>query len=131
MGARHERALHRSHQPPEILDGMKGERTVGEVEGLLRKRQRLEVRDSVFDRRIGGVGPRAGDHLLGNIQAENLGRPLLPRPAGEPAEAEAQVHNALRSEEHTSELQSLMRNSYAVLCLKKKNNINESTTQHK
>src|SRR3546814_2075796 len=26
----------------------------------------------------------------------------------------------LRSEEHTSELQSLMRNSYAVLCLKKK-----------
>src|SRR3546814_4572189 len=27
-----------------------------------------------------------------------------------------------RSEEHTSELQSLMRSSYAVLCLKKKNN---------
>src|SRR3546814_4126625 len=28
----------------------------------------------------------------------------------------------VRSEEHTSELQSLMRNSYAVLCLKKKKN---------
>src|SRR3546814_6962690 len=27
-----------------------------------------------------------------------------------------------RSEEHTSELQSLMRNSYAVFCLKKKSN---------
>src|SRR3546814_1977657 len=27
----------------------------------------------------------------------------------------------LRSEEHTSELQSLMRNSYAVFCLNKKN----------
>src|SRR3546814_5765118 len=27
-----------------------------------------------------------------------------------------------RSEEHTSELQSLMRNSYAVFCLKKKDN---------
>src|SRR3546814_10855073 len=27
-----------------------------------------------------------------------------------------------RSEEHTSELQSLMRNPYAVFCLKKKNN---------
>src|SRR3546814_9150785 len=27
----------------------------------------------------------------------------------------------VRSEEHTSELQSLMRSSYAVLCLKKKN----------
>src|SRR3546814_4534930 len=33
-----------------------------------------------------------------------------------------------RSEEHTSELQSLMRNSYAVLCLKKKNKTNNTTT---
>src|SRR3546814_5011578 len=31
------------------------------------------------------------------------------------------VHRARRSEEHTSELQSLMRISYAVFCLKKKN----------
>src|SRR3546814_2755262 len=30
------------------------------------------------------------------------------------------VYNAVRSEEHTSELQSLMRISYAVFCLKKK-----------
>src|SRR3546814_2112412 len=30
------------------------------------------------------------------------------------------VQHAQRSEEHTSELQSLMRNSYAVFCLKKK-----------
>src|SRR3546814_5354647 len=29
-----------------------------------------------------------------------------------------------RSEEHTSELQSLMRNSYAVFCLRKKKNTN-------
>src|SRR3546814_6734537 len=34
-----------------------------------------------------------------------------------------------RSEEHTSELQSLMRISYAVFCLKKKNNSHLST-QH-
>src|SRR3546814_1095124 len=32
-----------------------------------------------------------------------------------------------RSEEHTSELQSLMRISYAVFCLKKKNYIQHST----
>src|SRR3546814_7672008 len=32
----------------------------------------------------------------------------------------------LRSEEHTSELQSLMRISYAVFCLKKKNTTNNS-----
>src|SRR3546814_4430858 len=31
--------------------------------------------------------------------------------------------NVRRSEEHTSELQSLMRNSYAVFCLKKKNTL--------
>src|SRR3546814_6364692 len=33
-----------------------------------------------------------------------------------------------RSEEHTSELQSLMRISYAVFCLKKKNNKKSQTT---
>src|SRR3546814_5603610 len=33
----------------------------------------------------------------------------------------------VRSEEHTSELQSLMRNSYAVFCLTKKNNITTKT----
>src|SRR3546814_8409102 len=35
------------------------------------------------------------------------------------------VEVVLRSEEHTSELQSLMRISYAVFCLKKKTNRNE------
>src|SRR3546814_7451004 len=34
-----------------------------------------------------------------------------------------------RSEEHTSELQSLMRISYAVFCLKKKNNHIKRTTK--
>src|SRR3546814_5399535 len=38
-----------------------------------------------------------------------------------------------RSEEHTSELQSLMRISYAVFCLKKKkkNNLRNKEQQHK
>src|SRR3546814_2269734 len=35
-----------------------------------------------------------------------------------------------RSEEHTSELQSLMRNSYAVFCLKKKNTTITTTNTH-
>src|SRR3546814_14500795 len=35
--------------------------------------------------------------------------------------------DADRSEEHTSELQSLMRISYAVFCLKKKNHIEYAT----
>src|SRR3546814_14082028 len=34
----------------------------------------------------------------------------------------ARMRGAMRSEEHTSELQSLMRTSYAVFCLKKKKN---------
>src|SRR3546814_4031545 len=37
--------------------------------------------------------------------------------------------SGLRSEEHTSELQSLMRISYAVFCLKKKKN-NTKTNRH-
>src|SRR3546814_2588654 len=36
------------------------------------------------------------------------------------AEPDAAAGDPLRSEEHTSELQSLMRISYAVFCLKKK-----------
>src|SRR3546814_10792800 len=35
-----------------------------------------------------------------------------------------------RSEEHTSELQSLMRISYAVFCLKKKNEHEQSTSSY-
>src|SRR3546814_9300238 len=35
-----------------------------------------------------------------------------------------------RSEEHTSELQSLMRISYAVFCLKKKKTLQKYHTQH-
>src|SRR3546814_2643072 len=34
-----------------------------------------------------------------------------------------------RSEEHTSELQSLMRNSYAVICLKKKKTVRNHATK--
>src|SRR3546814_1864807 len=37
--------------------------------------------------------------------------------------------HAVRSEEHTSELQSLMRISYAVFCLKKKTQENDNKTQ--
>src|SRR3546814_3073960 len=40
---------------------------------------------------------------------------------------EVHARRVLRSEEHTSELQSLMRISYAVFCLKKKRNNERST----
>src|SRR3546814_7951232 len=42
-----------------------------------------------------------------------------------------QSHRASpRSEEHTSELQSLMRLSYAVFCLQKKKTIHQVTLEH-
>src|SRR3546814_8171678 len=55
---------------------------------------------------------------------------LDPFPPDPPAQPPASLYafcrhytrGAERSEEHTSELQSLMRISYAVFCLKKKNN---------
>src|SRR3546814_5006298 len=46
--------------------------------------------------------------------------------ADQPLEAAA----ALRADEHTSELQSLMRISYAVFCLKKKKTYVDSTVAH-
>src|SRR3546814_7354501 len=51
-----------------------------------------------------------GDHALAAIEAEALGADVFL----------AEELLVLRSEEHTSELQSLMRKSYAVLWLKKK-----------
>src|SRR3546814_4385498 len=46
----------------------------------------------------------------------------------QPKYRSANMDTAFRSEEHTSELQSLMRNSYAVFCLKKKTTATLSTT---
>src|SRR3546814_6756979 len=50
---------------------------------------------------VGSVGPDAADYLQ-HMRELGIDTQLI------------------RSEEHTSELQSLMRNSYAVFCLKKK-----------
>src|SRR3546814_3287117 len=48
-------------------------------------------------------------------------------PRGEPTRQQREIFGRIgRSEEHTSELQSLMRISYAVFCLKKKNNDHRS-----
>src|SRR3546814_2899096 len=47
----------------------------------------------------------------------------------EVAELEEHLAAFVRSEEHTSELQSLMRSSYAVFCLKKKNTTHHDANQ--
>src|SRR3546814_6428646 len=59
----------------------------------------------------------------GNIQKQNKKKSSRRRPhkkQNEKSEEELEDSTSNRSEEHTSELQSLMRISYAVFCLKKK-----------
>src|SRR3546814_5457040 len=59
---------------------------------------------------------RSRDLLCRNLPGQRRG-------GGPPRAGGFSVRQAGRSEEHTSELQSLMRISYAVFCLKKKNQI--------
>src|SRR3546814_4937657 len=70
---------------------------------------------------------QSGQCLLTDAQLKNLmsraamdGFQVAVHAIGDKANAEALDAIEARSEEHTSELQSLMRNSYAVFCLKKK-----------
>src|SRR3546814_9997350 len=64
----------------------------------------------------------------GWVQEGRIGahKVLLLKPATFMNESGQSVGEAMRSEEHTSELQSLMRISYAVFCLKKKNTNNNT-----
>src|SRR3546814_9916998 len=68
--------------------------------------------DGDVDRRRVGALAQHPERLVGLSQRE----PVRAQP--------------LRSEEHTSELQTLMRISYAVLCLKKKNDIHKEILHH-
>src|SRR3546814_4301932 len=73
----------------------------------------------------GQARPAAGrDRNPGAVTPGRAGDPMRERPrplpwSGIPASCFRRV-TRVRSEEHTSELQSLMRISYAVFCLKKK-----------
>src|SRR3546814_8053174 len=73
-------------------------------------------------------------HVEGNRYRVDMGVPRL-EPADVPFTAAARadrytltLEQGARSEEHTSELQSLMRISYAVFCLKKKNKRTDNNT---
>src|SRR3546814_3589870 len=74
-------------------------------------------------------------HLMGGrmvgMNSEWTGGRLAERPQFSRLSGASCEVAGVRSEEHTSELQSLMRISYAVFCLKKKksSNINSDTRQ--
>src|SRR3546814_6137936 len=92
----------------------------------------LALRQRVDFRRTLARGSRLADHHLGVappqfphviVEAHALEQLDQQRAAG-PQVVVGEIHRQLRqmrSEEHTSELQSLMRISYAVFCLKQKN----------
>src|SRR3546814_3242071 len=62
------------------------------------------------------------------ISGRDIPTRIAPRRPGDVATLVADP-SRLRSEEHTSELQSLMRISYAVFCLKKKKELHRTYTQ--
>src|SRR3546814_8474731 len=69
-------------------------------------------------RSCGRVDHFAGLHL--DALEQQIRAQQRPEHGAERVERLAQRQAEMRSEEHTSELQSLMRISYAVFCLKKK-----------
>src|SRR3546814_10893778 len=111
----------------------------------------LQVQREVTEKAIGGEdarlvltdpergrGAQGGDAPLDLIDRSRLdlhanGKPLGPGPLHHRGYAEfigfaaAVIGEGNRSEEHTSELQSLMRNSYAVFCLQKTINSNNTS----
>src|SRR3546814_6671520 len=78
-----------------------------------------------------GVKPRLTPKGLNSTVIERLSPPPPPPPP--PLSCDTGIGNSpparKRSEEHTSELQSLMRISYAVFCLKKKQTKNKKVKQ--
>src|SRR3546814_1687274 len=85
--------------------------------------------------RVALAGPAQHAQTLPQGGAESRGEagqggPVQPDRREAP-DIEAGENEENRSEEHTSELQSLMRNSYAVFCLKKKKKIERSSKERR
>src|SRR3546814_8883963 len=98
---------------------------------MIRRPPRSTRTDTLFPYttlfRSGGVGRR---HVVAEpgrrtdpTRMKMTDQPHTPNPASDGSNAAEHWFLRLRSEEHTSELQSLMRISYAVFCLKKKKHI--------
>src|SRR3546814_2676323 len=93
-------------------------RTASRMKLALDKADGMDILQEHMDRAWLGARPR------GRTQPSDIGR--VPTEQQEQARGDSYQHffnRAARSEEHTSELQSLMRISYAVFCLKKKKRI--------
>src|SRR3546814_7666968 len=69
--------------------------------------------------RVRNLSEAARSQYLATVQAERAFRLALIRDVASAYFASREADERIRSEEHTSELQSLMRISYAVYCLNK------------
>src|SRR3546814_2319507 len=99
--------------------------------------------DARLEKRVRGWVPAVEAALVRHIEPARAARLALRHAATFPApyrsmnDAEEAAEDILRlaalarSEEHTSELQSLMRISYAVFCLKKKKQKTHTISAHK
>src|SRR3546814_2316816 len=95
---------------------------------MIRRPPRSTRTDTLFPyttlfRSIASIGSLIWRHPLADVAAKTAA------PIGATFCFLALVTGSLRSEEHTSELQSLMRISYAVFCLKKKKTKNMSNSK--
>src|SRR3546814_10261148 len=104
---------------------------------MIRRPPRSTRTDTLFpyttrcrSRASGGVGPPGVGHQPHHSGGDRHG-PCAQRGAKPlSCRQDADRREARRSEEHTSELQSLMRLSYAVFCLKKKKHPHRNTSPH-
>src|SRR3546814_6279521 len=116
-----------------VVSGGVGGETIGEtVWGLARYpisvRYPRELRDSLEGLRTLPILTPSGQQItLGTVASLSIaeGPPMLKTENARPStwiyvDVRDRDLTSVRSEEHTSELQSLMRTSYAVFCLKKK-----------
>src|SRR3546814_4570308 len=95
---------------------------------MIRQPPRSTRTDTLFPyttlfRSMAGWAATVAERSAARIRQRSIARPPTPRGGLPKISSRAAPPNAARcrrSEEHTSELQSLMRISYAVFCLKKK-----------
>src|SRR3546814_9783067 len=93
---------------------LKGRGDLSALVGAAQRRERGVVGQVELQRRHRDIA------VVDRLEVAVVGERLLDAVEAEPVIGVAARVDALRSEEHTSELQSLMRISYAVFCLKKK-----------
>src|SRR3546814_4226955 len=106
----------RAQKPDVVFDSFA---SAAESAAMYKSLQRFDVKAQRWAQNNLTATPKiwelAGDAVDGALVVDPIG----------PGNPNTDAVKAIRSEEHTSEFQSLMRNSYAVFCLHNKNTYNQ------